>query len=111
MKTNPGVLIGFLEESFGAGIFSGRRGGRGGPAKRRFNIALGQGIGAPTREKRSMAASVFTCPTTRMKVQYLGTDEDDDVSDNEYEAIRCQACTGFHLVNRKTGRLLGQNEE
>jgi hypothetical protein len=58
-----------------------------------------------------MAASVFTCPTTSMKVQHWLADEDEGMSDNEYEAIRCQACARLHLINRKTGRLLGQDEE
>jgi hypothetical protein len=32
-------------------------------------------------------------------------------SENEYEAIDCPACTRIHLVNRKTGELLGQDDE
>ena len=57
-----------------------------------------------------MAASVFTCPTTSMKVQHWLA-ENEDVSNNEFEAIRCQACAKFHLINRKTGRILGQNDD
>jgi hypothetical protein len=33
-----------------------------------------------------------------------------DTSANEYEAITCQACTRIHL-NRKTAKLLGQEDE
>jgi hypothetical protein len=36
---------------------------------------------------------------------------DPDISENEYEAIPCPACTGIHLVNRKTGKLLSQVDE
>ena len=38
-------------------------------------------------------------------------DDDEDVPENEYEAVTCQACARLHLVNRKTGKLLGQEEE
>jgi hypothetical protein len=54
-----------------------------------------------------MTNLVFTCPTTNWKVQHW-LDDDEDATDNEYEAITCQACARLHLINRKTGHLLGQ---
>jgi hypothetical protein len=54
-----------------------------------------------------MANLVFTCPTTNWKVQHW-LDDDEDATDNEYEAITCQACARLHLINRKTQHLLGQ---
>jgi hypothetical protein len=57
-----------------------------------------------------MAHLVFTCPTTSMNVQHW-SDEDADVREDEYEGIICPACTGLHFLNRKTGRLLGQDDE
>ena len=54
-----------------------------------------------------MAAFVFTCPNTNMKIQHYLDDDDDDVPDNEYEVIKCAACTRMHFINRKTGDLLG----
>jgi len=54
-----------------------------------------------------MANVVFTCPATRMKVQHW-SDADPDVPETEYEVVVCKACTGPHLINRKTGRLLGR---
>jgi hypothetical protein len=53
---------------------------------------------------------LFTCPTTRMKVQQW-ENGDDDAPDNEFEAITCQACGRLHLLNPKTGKLLGAEEE
>ena len=44
-----------------------------------------------------------------MKVQHW-LDEDDDVPENEYEVITCLACTRLHFLNRKTGKLLGDQE-
>ena len=57
-----------------------------------------------------LANFVFRCPATGLNVQHE-TDDDADISENEYEAITYLACTGLHLVNRKTGKLLGQDDE
>lgn len=57
-----------------------------------------------------MAAFIFTCPNTDLKVQHW-LDEDDDVPENEYEGITCPACTGLHFINRKTRKLFGESEE
>jgi hypothetical protein len=57
-----------------------------------------------------MAPFIFKCPETWMNVQHW-LDEDDDGPDNEYEGVTCAACTRLHFINRKTGKLLGQDEE
>ena len=57
-----------------------------------------------------MATTMFKCPFTEFNVQYR-MDGNEDVPENEYEAVTCQACARLHLVNRKTGKLLGQEEE
>jgi hypothetical protein len=58
-----------------------------------------------------MGAFVFTCPETSLKVQHWLDDDDKDARDTGYEAVWCQACTRLHLINRKTGKLLGQREK
>jgi len=45
-----------------------------------------------------------------MSVQHW-LDDDDDVPENEWEGITCPACTGLHFLNRKTGKLLGQDDD
>jgi hypothetical protein len=57
-----------------------------------------------------MAHFIFRCPATSLNVQHQ-TDDDPDISENEYEGIMCPACTNMHLLNRKTGKLLGQDDE
>ncbi len=57
-----------------------------------------------------MGALVFTCPTANLKVQHWWDDER-DVADDQYEAMTCPACARLHFVNRKTGQLLGDNDE
>jgi hypothetical protein len=37
-------------------------------------------------------------------------DDDEGAPENEYEAITCLACTKLHLLNRKTGKLFGQDD-
>jgi len=56
-----------------------------------------------------MANLVFTCPTTKFKVQHWFED-DKDAPVDEYRSIVCQACTKVHFINRQTGQLLGQKD-
>jgi len=57
-----------------------------------------------------MANFVFRCTATGLNVQHQ-LDDDPDISENEYEAITCLACTKLHFLNRKTGKILGQGDE
>jgi hypothetical protein len=49
---------------------------------------------------------IFICPHTDLKTQYCF--ESSSERDDEYEAVTCPACTRVHLINRKSGKLLGQ---
>jgi len=53
-----------------------------------------------------MAQFVYICPVTSMNVQQW-LDDDEDASDDKYEAIKCPACARLHFLSQKTGRLLG----
>jgi hypothetical protein len=57
-----------------------------------------------------MAPFIFRCPASGLNVQHQ-TDDDPDISENEYVGVMCPACTNMHLLNRKTGKLLGQDDE
>jgi hypothetical protein len=57
-----------------------------------------------------MTHVIFTCPTTGMDVQQW-LEDGEDVTENEFELIACPACTKLHFLNRKTGKVLGQNDE
>ena len=54
-----------------------------------------------------MGAVLFTCPTTKMMVQYW-LDDDSDVPESEFRGHVCPACTRLHLINPKTGKLRGE---
>ena len=59
-----------------------------------------------------MGNFVFTCPSTNFNVQHwLDEDDDEDAPANEYEVVTCKACARLHLINRKTGKVLGQEDE
>jgi hypothetical protein len=53
-----------------------------------------------------MTQILFTCPVAAIKVQ-CELDQSGAPSDAEYSQVTCQACTRLHLINRKTGKLLG----
>jgi hypothetical protein len=56
-----------------------------------------------------MATRVFLCPNAGDRVQGWFADNG---SDSEiYEAVTCLACRQVHMVNPKTGKVLGADEE
>jgi len=52
-----------------------------------------------------MTEVVFTCPQTGLNVQHRL--ESDGAPDNEFVSVACPACGVLHMINRKTGKLLG----
>ena len=58
-----------------------------------------------------MSNCLFTCPSTNLNVQHWRDEDDEDAPDNEYEAVMCKACARLHLINLKTGKVLGQEDE
>lgn len=52
-----------------------------------------------------MVETVFTCPQTGLSVQHRLDSE--AAADDEFVQVVCLACTRLHLINRKTGKLLG----
>ena len=50
---------------------------------------------------------VFRCPQSRTNVQvWLPEDAQPERTDS-YDAVTCPACARVHLINRKTGKMLG----
>jgi hypothetical protein len=57
-----------------------------------------------------MASVVFLCPNIGDRVQ--GWFADDGSGDSEtYEAVTCLACRQVHMVNPRTGKVLGADEK
>jgi hypothetical protein len=57
-----------------------------------------------------MAPFIFKCPATSQNIQSW-LDDDEDSPDDKYEPMICPACARLHFLNRKTGKLLGQDTE
>ena len=55
---------------------------------------------------------LYRCPNTAQTVQGWSADEvTDDKGDDTYQSFACAACTRVHLVNLKTGKVLGEEED
>jgi len=54
-----------------------------------------------------MAAFLYRCPVTRMTVQGWTADDPTEGDGDTYEAVTCLACKRVHLVNPKTGEVIG----
>jgi hypothetical protein len=58
-----------------------------------------------------MATFLYRCPNTGQRVQGWIADDPTNLGDNTYETMIFTACTRLHLINPKTGRTLGADEE
>jgi hypothetical protein len=71
-------------------------------------------VKAPRRQPlqgQTMAKLIFRCVQTGMNVQvWLPDGEPTDQADS-YETVTCPACTRLHLVNKSTGKILGDKEK
>jgi hypothetical protein len=56
-----------------------------------------------------MPSVIFRCPYTGRAVQ--GWLEEDVSATDVYVSVECPVCTRTHLVNPKTGRVLGANDK
>lgn len=56
-----------------------------------------------------MASFIYRCPNTGLYA-HAWTDGADN-NDQTYEAVICAACQRPHLINTKTGKLVGDDED
>jgi hypothetical protein len=54
---------------------------------------------------------LYRCPNTGRTVQGWSGDEITDDDDDAYQSVECLACTRLHLINLKTGKVLGAKED
>ena len=55
----------------------------------------------------NMAAFIYRCPNTGMNVQGWVADDPTEGEGDIYQSITCTICTRLHLIDPKTGRVLG----
>ena len=53
---------------------------------------------------------LYRCPNTGRTVQGWSAEEVTD-DDDTYQSFPCIACTRVHLINLKTGKVLGEEED
>jgi len=58
-----------------------------------------------------MPTIMFRCPNTAYRVQGWIAEDASDADEGTYESLTCIACQQMHLVNPKTGQVLGGSEE
>jgi hypothetical protein len=58
-----------------------------------------------------MPSFIYRCPPTGLNVQGWVADDPNEDEAETYEAVTCMACTRVHLVNPKTGKVLGADDE
>ena len=53
---------------------------------------------------------LYRCPNTGRTVQGWSAEEIND-DENAFEPVACLACTQMHMVNMKTGKVLGEKDD
>jgi hypothetical protein len=54
-----------------------------------------------------MPPFLYRCPNTGLNVQGWVADDPSEEEAETYQPVTCTICTGIHLVNPKTGKVLG----
>lgn len=58
----------------------------------------------------TMATIVFRCPDTGLQIQGSIAEDPICFDDQSYETVSCSACGQIHLVNPKTGKVIGEDD-
>jgi hypothetical protein len=58
-----------------------------------------------------MAPFPFRCPNTGLTVQGWIAEAVENNDGEKYESVNCLACQQLHLVNPRTGKTLGTDDE
>ena len=58
-----------------------------------------------------MTPFMYRCPITGLRVQTLVPDDPSETAGESFVTIVCSACRQTHLINPKTGKTLGAEDE
>jgi hypothetical protein len=67
--------------------------------------------GRTTASTSKMGKLIFRCTRTGMNVQIEMPEMASTDHADSYESLTCPACTRIHLINKTTGKMLGDNEK
>jgi len=59
----------------------------------------------------NMPTFLYRCPNTGLNVQGWVADDPTESGSEQFEPVTCLICTRVHLINPKTGKVLGEDEE
>ena len=76
-----------------------------------FSFALNQNWTAGLCLACAMPAILFRCPNTGYRVQGWFAEDVSDNGEDTYQSLTCLACRQVHLVNPKTGNVVGATGE
>ena len=82
------------------------------PASRVFFIFCAKSkLDCQTVSPCAMPAVLFRCPNTGYHVQGWFAEDVSDNGEDTYQSLTCLACRQVHLVNPKTGNVVGATGE
>lgn len=58
-----------------------------------------------------MPIFLYRCPNTGLQIQGWVAADPTERDDETYEAVTCPVCARIHLVNPKTSKLLGEDDD
>jgi hypothetical protein len=58
-----------------------------------------------------MPTFIYRCPTTGFRVHGDAPEEPNQDKGEHFEPVKCTACKRLHLINPKTGKLLGEQDK
>jgi hypothetical protein len=58
----------------------------------------------------AMKPVLFRCITTGAMVQHMIAADADPANHDRYDSVTCAACASLHLINRATGKALGEKD-
>jgi len=58
-----------------------------------------------------MPPFIFHCPNTGFRVQGFASEDESEGAGDVFVGVTCLACGSMHLVNPKTGKMVGENDE
>jgi hypothetical protein len=58
-----------------------------------------------------MPAFLYRCPIVGMKVQGWRADDPSETNTERFQSVTCLACAQVHLVNPRTGKVLGEDND
>ena len=81
------------------------------PSSKSLKICCGLTVAAGEATKQDMPSFLYHCPTSGLTVQGEVPIEHTRTKVETYVGVTCAACGRLHLVNPRTGKVLGPGDD